>query len=74
MRVTEAARTDELRVSPVEYGALFSRNFLEARLPGWPEFRDLDCRELMEAIRQLWEQERAGLPEANEAQVEDSSV
>ena len=59
---------------PSTYGGLFSRNFLETRLPDWAEYRDLDCGDLMEQIRQVWEQERAGLPQANEAQVEEHFV
>lgn len=68
------ARQDELRLSPVEYGGLFSENFLETRLPEWSEYRELDCRELMDGIRLLWEREGPTLPEANEAQVEEHFV
>jgi hypothetical protein len=72
--VTDSARQQELRLSPVDYGGLFSRNFLETRLPGWADYRDLDCGAVMDEILQLWERERAGLPQANEAQVEEHFV
>lgn len=64
----------ELRLSPVDYGGLFSENFLEARLPEWREYNELDCQELMDGIRQVWEREEGGLPMANEAQVEEHFV
>jgi hypothetical protein len=72
--VTEPARQDELGFSAAEYGGLFSRNFLETRLPDWTEYRDLDCTELMTQVGRIWERERAGLPQMNEAQVEEHFV
>ena len=58
----------------VEYGGLFSENFLETRLPEWAEYRDLDCRGIMDQIHELWDREGPSLPGANEAQVEEHFV
>lgn len=72
--MNQAAGQDEFRLSPVEYGGLFSENFLETRLPDWNEYSGIDCRELMDQIRGLWEREGPTLPQANEAQVEEHFV
>ena len=72
--MSEPIGQGELSFSPVENGGLYSENFLESRLPQWSEYRDLDCRELMDGIRLIWEREGPSLPEANEAQVEEHFV
>lgn len=72
--MSEPTRQDELHLSPVEYGGLFSENFLETRLPDWTEYRELDCGELMDRIMLLWQREGSALREANEAQVEEHFV
>ena len=72
--MSRPASQGELDFSPVEYGGLYSQNFLEARLSHWPEYRDLDCQKLMEAVELIWKREGPSLPEANEAQVEEHFV
>jgi type I restriction-modification system DNA methylase subunit len=72
--VSEPANQGELDFSPVEYGGLFSENFLETRLPQWPEWKDCDCGALMDQVRQIWEREGPSLTKANEAQVEEHFV
>lgn len=64
----------ELRFSPVENGGLFSENFLKSRLPLWSDYKDLDCKQLMEDIRSIWDREGPALPGANEAQVEEHCI
>ncbi len=68
------ASQGEFDFSPVENGGLYSENFLESRLPQWPEYRDCDCGKLMDEVKSLWEQEGSALPKANEAQVEEHFV
>ncbi|HEX6782505.1 MAG TPA: N-6 DNA methylase [Solirubrobacterales bacterium] len=72
--MSRASGQGQLTATPVENGGLFSEHFLEHRLPEWPEYSDLDCRELMEEIGATWLREREGLSEANEAQVEEHLV
>jgi hypothetical protein len=72
--VNERASQEELSLSPVENGGLFSQNFLDNRLPQWPEYRDLDCGELLERTRAIWEREGPALAKVNEAQVEEHFV
>lgn len=70
----EPARQEELALSPVENGGLYSQNFLENRLPLWSEFGDLECRDLFDRARALWDRECSGIESANEAQVEEHFV
>lgn len=72
--MSEPTSQGELSFSLVENGGLYSENFLESRLPQWSEYRDLDCRKLMDDISLIWEREAPSLPEANEAQVEEHFV
>jgi hypothetical protein len=72
--VNRVSGQGRLTATPVENGGLFSEHFLENRLPEWPEYADLECRELMEAIGSIWQREREGLSGANEAQVEEHLV
>ena len=72
--MSEPAGQEELGFAPVQYGGLFSENFLRTRLPEWPEFEQLDCGELLAQVRAIWEREGATLPGANEAQVEEHFV
>ncbi|MDQ3571458.1 MAG: Eco57I restriction-modification methylase domain-containing protein [Actinomycetota bacterium] len=72
--MSDIARQYRLGLAPVEYGGLFSENFLETRLPEWAEYRELDCRELLGSIHQLWEREGPALPQHNEAQLEEHFV
>jgi hypothetical protein len=64
----------EFQFSPVENGGLFSENFLEHRLPQWPEYGGPDAGELLEKIQAIWEREGPALPSANEAQVEEHFI
>jgi hypothetical protein len=72
--VNRPAGQEELGLAPVQYGGLFSENFLRTRLPEWPEFEQLDCGELLTQVRAIWEREGPTLSEANEAQVEEHFV
>lgn len=53
---------------------LFSSNFLDERLPAWPEFKQLETTSPFSALKGLWDKEKAGLKNANEAQTEDRFI
>lgn len=70
----QSTRQGEFGLDPIENGGLFSANFLTGRLPDWPEYAGLECKELMGRIRAVWGREAASLERANEAQVEEHLV
>jgi hypothetical protein len=69
--VTGPAQQLELALGPFRNQRLFADHFLLERLPEWPEFANLDARELFAALRHMWEAEAAALVGANEAQTEE---
>lgn len=64
----------ELALGPYDNRKLFSDHFLEDRLPSWPEFIAIEPRGLLDDLATLLDQERAGLPSANEAQTEERFI
>ena len=69
--MTGPAQQLELALGPFRNQRLFADHFLLERLPEWPEFANLDARQLFDGLRGLWEAEAAGLETANEAQTEE---
>lgn len=63
-----------LALGPFRNQRLFSDHFLTDRLPEWPEFRSQDPVPLFDRLSALWEVERNGLGNANEAQTEERWV
>jgi hypothetical protein len=64
----------ELALGPYDNRKLFSDHFLEDRLPSWPEFTALEPQRLLGDLATLLDQERSGLPSANEAQTEERFI
>lgn len=64
----------ELALGPYDNRKLFSDHFLEDRLPSWPEFIAVESQGLLDDLATLLDQERAGLPSANEAQTEERFI
>jgi len=70
------ARADQLALAlgPYENRKLFSDHFLEQVLPQWPEFVAADAEVLLHDLAALWDAERTGLMQANEAQTEERFI
>jgi hypothetical protein len=64
----------ELALGPHDNRKLFSDHFFEDRLPSWPEFTAVESQGLLDDLATLLDQERAGLPSANEAQTEERFI
>ena len=60
--------------SPSAARWLFSDHFLARRLPDWPDWQELDVRELHAGLQALWASERATLAGANEGQTEERLI
>lgn len=60
--------------SPSAARWLFSNHFLARRLPGWPDWKELDVRKLHAELQTLWASEGAALVGANEGQTEERLI
>ncbi len=70
------SRAEQLRLAlgPYENRNLFSEHFLQDILPRWPEFADADASGVLADLAELWQAERTGLEQANEAQTEERFI
>ncbi|MGI8587801.1 MAG: Eco57I restriction-modification methylase domain-containing protein, partial [Chloroflexia bacterium] len=69
-----AASQLRLALGPFQNRRLFSQHFLERILPEWPEFAELDVRDLRRRLAATWERERVTVTVANEAQTEERFI
>jgi hypothetical protein len=67
------SRAEQLKLAlgPYVNRNLFSDHFLKDILPTWPEFADTDASSILADLAELWQAERTGLEQANEAQTEE---